>query len=136
MHRIQINLLRNEATPVYQKSVINENTCANWWKEIGISRKDLQILPTNDVCIFCHSSEDCENKFGEFLLHHFSGKSIETFFLCNCLILMQFKVIMNMILSQHQPDLFLLYTSSPSHGTLSDFEQTSKNDQDLFQLLV
>nr|CAB3264833.1 PHD finger protein 7 [Phallusia mammillata] len=54
-----------------------------WWKEFGISLKDIKLLPQNDRCIFCWSSEDCEERFGELLCHFYTGLTMHYF----CLLL-------------------------------------------------
>ena len=76
MHQMQINLLRSDADTrpsIFHPSRVIKNGAASWWTYFGISKKDLHIFPTDNVCIFCWSGEDCENKFGEFLSHPFSG---------------------------------------------------------------
>ena len=85
MRRMQINLFRDEIKLGHNKSKksLNFHLCnkenmdqasASWWRDMGIQKKEEHLfLNKNQSCIFCHSSEDSETKFGVFLLHPYSG---------------------------------------------------------------
>ena len=84
---MQLNLYRTEVDVKHNRtkkiSVRHTNQAANpalpWWKEFEISKKELSVLPDGKVCVFCRTSEDCVDKFGEFLHHVFSGKGFVFF---------------------------------------------------------
>jgi len=54
----------------------NEDSVMPWWKELGIPKSDVKMLPEGCLCVFCQSAVDCDKKFGEFLTHSFTGKFI------------------------------------------------------------
>jgi len=81
---MQLNLYRDEVDLKHCKAKritvrhINQpaDPSVPWWKALNIPKKDVIGLHIKRDCIFCLSSEDCEEKFGEFLHHPFSGMSI------------------------------------------------------------
>ena len=81
MRRMQLNLYRDEVDLKHCKAKrvtvrnVDQPTDPSlpWWKSLNIPKKYIAGLQDERSCVFCLSTENCEEKFGEFLHHPFSG---------------------------------------------------------------